>query len=200
MTATGLGQSDRANIEVLVETNVDDPGITSTLEEIHELKRPVTKAVAESVRILANSVAVTERHESAEAALWLPISLRPGKAYRCYRSPPVGFVSAWEQTTIDDLARMDIGPGLDQEAFDEMVRGKLMEIPIARQLLDSVEDVTMTSSEAARCFENNVTNDVAIEDLWRAFVSWMIWFYGDMVVEQEVSQIGIRRAKRLEEA
>ena len=197
VTAMGLGDLANSNIEVLVETHIDDPGVATTLDEIERLKRPVTVEMARTARVLAKSIVVTKIEGGEKSLAWLPISRRPEDAYRCYCCPPNGFVSTVEKATIEDVARMDIQPGLDEEEFNEAVRRQLMEIPIAEKLLGDVGDVTMTLADVHNFLETNATNEVTIRDLWRSFVRWMTCFHGDVLIEQEIAEVGIRRAIRI---
>ena len=42
-----------------------------------------------------------------------------------------------------------------------------------------------------------MTDDYGSNEIWEAFVQWMAYFYDDMVMKQEVSEIALRRAQLL---
>ena len=60
VTGAGLGEATgQTNIEVLIATTVDDPGVALTLAEISKVERPANRVLAEAARRLGDSLAVT---------------------------------------------------------------------------------------------------------------------------------------------
>ena len=58
VTLAGFGEGgESSNIEVLVETTIDDPGIVATLEAIAQAERAATRSMAQTARRLADSLA-----------------------------------------------------------------------------------------------------------------------------------------------
>ena len=199
VTLAGLGEGgDHSNIEILVETTVDDPGISATLKEVAEAERPATRSMAQSVRRLADSLANSASSVVSPDAPWFPGSRRPEHAYRFYTQPPNGYVGAADQVLLADLAGSDLQPGLDEEEFRRAIRSLLSMIPIAETLLESGEDMTLTRADASMYLETIAGEDFSANDLWSAFVNWMAHFYPDCVVKQEIAEIALRRARLLE--
>lgn len=198
VTLAGLGDGDdNNNIEVLVETTVDDPGIAATLKEIAQAERLATKEIAETARHLANSLSASTTLTTDLEALWFPCSRRPERAYRFYTVPPSGYVRASDRIVLADLASANIQPGLEQDEFKTEIRSLLAAIPIAKPILESAKDITITRADAHAYLENIAGDKFSSDDLWLAFVNWMTYFYPDRIMKQEISEIALRGARLL---
>lgn len=196
VTFAGMGEgTDGNNIEVLVEANADDPSVVATLHEILQAERPATRSTAEAARRLADSLCVETIRSEAVNAAWFPSSRRPEYAFHFYSRPPGGFVRESDNDLLADLARSDIHPGLDEEEFNSAIRSLLSEIPIAKVILDSMEDITLTRADARKLLDNVADEKFSVNDLWSAFVKWMAFFFSESVIEQEISEIALRRAQ-----
>ena len=198
VTLAGLGEGgDGSNIEVLVETAIDEPGIAATLEAIAQDERVATRSMARAARRLAESVTTSTTSAAALDASWFPGSRRPEQAYRFYAQPPSGFVGVANQVLLADLARSNLPPGLEESEFQDAIRSLLMAIPLAEALLVASEDTTLTRADASSWLEMISGDDFSPNDLWIAFVSWMAYFFSDRVMKQEVAEIALRRARLL---
>ncbi len=199
LTLAGLGEiGESSNIEILVETTVHDPGIAATLAAISEAERPATRHMAETVRRLADSLSNPKISAVALDAPWFPLSRRPEQAYKLYMQPPVGFVGAAERSLIADLANSNIQPGLDEKEFRQKIRSLLAEVEIAEDLLESSEDTILTRADANTFLETISGENFSANDLWSAFVNWMVYFYPDLVMKHEIAEIALRRARLLD--
>ena len=199
VTLAGLGEgNDYSNIEILVETTIDDPGIAAALEEITQAERPATRNMAQTARLLADSLANSVTSAVSPEAPWFPGSRRPEHAYRFYTQPPNGYVGAADQVLLADLAGSNLQPGLYEEEFRRAVRSLLSIIPIAETLLESGEDMTFTRADASMYLETIASEDFSANDLWNAFVNWMAYFFPDKVMKQEITEIALRRARLLD--
>ncbi len=197
VTLAGLGETgDRGNIEVLVETTIDDPGIAATLEAIDRFERPATRSMAQTARRLADSLAETAASAGVDAP-WFPGSRRPEQAYTFYAQPPSGFVGASDRVLLADLASSNLQPGLEEDEFRGAIRSLLAAIPLAETLLEATEDTTLTRADASSWLETVAGDDFSTNDLWIAFVNWMAYFFADRVMKQEIAEIALRRARLL---
>ena len=197
-TLAGLGEvGDGGNIEVLVETTIDDPGIAATLDEIAQAERPATRSMAQTARRLADSLAGSTASAVGLDAPWFPGSRRPEQAYTFYSQPPSGFVGAAERVLLADLASTNLPPGLEEDEFRDAIRSLLAAIPLAETLLEASEDTTLTRADANAWLETIAGDDFSTNDLWIAFVNWMAYFFSDRVMKQEVAEIALRRARLL---
>ena len=198
VTLAGLGEGrDTTNIEVLVETATDEPGIAATLEAIAEDERAATSSMARAVRRLAESLSSATTLAGTLIAQWFPGSRRPERAYGFYAQPPSGFLGGADQVLLDDVARANLPPGLDKGEFRDAIRSLLMPIPLAEDLLAASEDTTLTRADAASWLEAISGDDFSPNDLWIAFVNWMVHFFSDRVMKQEIAEIALRRAQVL---
>ena len=198
VTRAGLGEGrDDPNIEILVETTIDEPGIAATLDAITQDERPATRSMARAVRRLADSVITLTTSPGAPDAHWFPGSRRPERAYRFYTQPPSGFLGVADQVLLADLAGSNLPPGLSEEEFREAVRALLAKIPVAETLLAGTEDTTLTRADASSWLERISGDDFSPNDLWVAFVNWMVYFHSDRIIKQEIAEIALRRAQVL---
>ncbi len=197
VTLSGLGEAgDGANIEVLVETSIHDPGVVATLDSISSVERPANRTLAEAARRLGNrfpsSGSVTEAVE-----YWFPRSRTPERAYSMYLLPPEGFVGKADGILLRDLASLNLAPGLPEATFLADVRTLLAEIPLAGALLDAAEDTSLTRVDAMSQLELLADDEYTTGDLWIAFVNWMVYCFPEDVMKQEITEVALRRARLL---
>ena len=198
VTFAGLGGgTGQANIEVLVETEADDPGVVATLEEVADAERPATRAMAEDVRRLADSIVITEDEVVDLEGPWFPRSRKPEQAFRFYSRPPAGFVGAADRILLEDLGNANLAPGLGDGEFRTEMRERLAGIAIAQRVLGAQEDVTLRYSDARFFLEGIAVEEYSSKDLWLAFVGWMACFFSDEIIVQEITEVGLRRAQLL---
>lgn len=194
LTLAGLGErGHQSNIEVLVETDIRNPGIISTLDEIASVQRVATIQIAESARILADLFAEEGESDTRVTSSWLPGSRIPQHAFRLYSAPPTGFIGRAERTLLIDLASFQ--PGLDEEQFQQSVRSTLYSIPIVGQFLESTRDVSLSLSDVYSVLQMDIEDYLSIEDRWYALVQWMAHFFPEKVIIQERTELTLRRAQ-----
>ena len=198
VTLAGLGEGgDDGNIEVLVETTVDEPGIAATLEAIAQDERVATRSMARAARRLAERVTTPTPLPGALDGHWFPGSRRPEQAYGFYAQLPSGFLGVADQVLLADLARSNLSPGLGEGEFRDAIRSLLKAIPLAEALLAASEDTTLIRADASSWLEPISGDHFSSNDLWIAFVNWMAYFYSDRVMRQEIAEIALRRARVL---
>lgn len=196
VTFAGMGEGGGdSNIEVLVETVVDDPSIVATLREISQAERPATRAMARAARRLADNLPAEAKTPVDADAPWFPGSRRPEYAFHFYSRPPNGYVGTADGLLLADLARSNVQPGLDEDEFRSTIRSLLSAIPIADVILKSNQDRTFTRADAQSYLESIPGDQFSVTDLWNAFVNWMAYFFPDLVMKQEISEIALRRAQ-----
>ena len=196
VTLPGLGDTSDGNIEVLVATTVQDPGVASTLGDIAEAERPATRTLAEATRRLADNLVQSATEPDGETP-WFPHSRRPEHAFRLYSRPPTGFVVGADRILLSDIAGSNVPPGLEEQRFQTEIRALLATIPLAEALLDATEDITLTRADAHSHLELLAAGDFSTNDLWLAFVNWMAYFFPDQVMKQEITEVALRRAQVL---
>lgn len=209
VTLKGLGEIEDENIEILVETTTSEPNIIQVLSEIESSERSATKELAESIMNLAKSIPAAKNisdesqliFETESRNFWFPRSNKPELAYHFYSkikdSTPSKIA---DQVLIMDVATANVSPGLSRDEFYNFIRSRLATISIAKTVLDSRVDTTLSFDSAHSYLEaivNSYFPDFDTRDLWRAFVSWMSHYYSDEVIEQYISEIALRRAQLL---
>ena len=198
VTLAGLGEGgDGGNIEVLVESPINNPGVAATLEEIAQAGREATRSMARTARRLADSLVDSVTPAVPPDVPWFPRSRRPDQAYGFYAQPPDGFVGAADHVLIADLAGSNLPPGLDEQEFKDAIRELLAAIPPAEILLEASGDMTLTRADASSWLETITGGDFSTNDLWIAFVNWMVCFFPDRVMRQEIAEVALRHARLL---
>jgi len=196
VTNAGLGDADESNIEVLVATSACDQGIQATLAAIAEKGRPATQQMAATVRRLAASLSPSPAPD-VEPSVWFPRSRRAHDAYRLYSRPASNqeYLSLADRLLLSDLANANIPPGLGEDEFRVEMQELLQTIPLANTLLETEDDLTLTKADAQAYLTVRVTKEIQPNDLWTAFVNWMVCYYPRQVMKQEITEIALRRAR-----
>ena len=198
VTIAGLGEKgEGSNIEVLVETTIHEPEIAATLDAIAHEERVATRVMARAARRIANSMTTSGGAPDPPDTDWFPRSRRPDKAHVFYADPPSGFVGVADHVLLADLGRSNLPPGLEEGEFRDVIRSLLKAIPLAEVLLESSDDTLLTRADASAWLELVSGDDYSQNDVWIAFVSWMAYFYSDLVMTQEIAEIALRRARLL---
>lgn len=198
VTLAGLGEGRGSNnIEILVDTTIDDPGVAETLGEISKTERLATRDIAQITRHLADSLSASASSTAAIEILWSPVSRRPQDAYLFYTQPPSGYTTAADRTLLNDLAKANLQPGLEEDKFRSAIRSLLKAIPIAENFLKITEDTTLTFADTHSYFKEIAGDQFSANELWLAFVEWMAYFFNDQVMRQEITEIALRRAQIL---
>ena len=197
VTFSGLGEANRRNnIELLVQTTVHDSGVVSTLASISKLERPASQTLAIAARRLADRLPLAKNVNDAEQQ-WFPKSRTPERAFRFYAVPPQGFVGKADEILLQDLAKSNIPPGLPESAMRREVCSLLANVPLGGALLEAEEDTYITRLDAMSHLELLADKDYTTSDLWIAFANWMVYFFPEHVMKQEITEVALRRARLL---
>ena len=198
VTGSGLGDTDDGNIEILVATTTDNPGVQATLSAVAQSEQPATKDVAEWTRMLADRIQPIEEG-NIDLSPWFPRSRRAQDSYRLYSQLPITgklFLGAAEALLLSDIARTNVMPGLTEDQFRDEICTLLRSIPLAASFLSTTGDFTLTKAEAQAHLTLLTTERDTIDDLWCAFVNWMIHFFPRHATKQEITEVALRRAQR----
>lgn len=193
VTLAGLGEAGDSNIEVLVESTVDDPGVAATLAEIGNEERRATREMANVLEDMVQSL--EDLPGSVRVDGWIPKSFRAQDAYRVYSKPAQGYVTKADRILLADTAGADCQPGLEEAAFERRIRDRLSEIPFLKAFLGEDGDSMLRCVDVYDELEKYATDDYSVETLWRALVSWTTHFLRDRIIGQEVAEMALRRGK-----
>lgn len=191
----GFGEKD--NIEILIDTTVDNLSVKDTLDAISRTERQATRQDAETARRLATNYIPMVLVEPEIEPMWFPRSRMSERAFKIYRNPPIGYLSAADKILLEDIARANIQPGLEENQFRLKIRCLLAKMPLAKLLLDENKDVTFTKFNALPYISSIIGDEFSVEDLWLAFVNWMSYYFSDKFMKQEITEIALRRAEML---
>ena len=194
VTHSALGDAGRiGNIEVLVDSSTDDPGVLDTLAQIDREATPATDVMADAVRRLAD--AIPRSNEFVSSDIWHPLSRRPHRAYRVYSTNVPSYLTKADRAVLADVARCNIRPGLSEREFRFAIRDRLAAIPIAATILSASGDKLFTRTDVSPYLERLTTDAYTTRDIWEAFVKWMLFFYDDIVIQQQIAELALRRAQ-----
>lgn len=195
VTQYGLGEADgENNIEILVETTLDDSNVVNTLHAISLVERPADQLEAEKARRLADSFKTTSIKPDT---LWFPKSRKSERAYELYNSSPIGYVGTADQVLLDDIAGAGLQSGLNEKEFRLEIQKLLSKIPLAKSLLSGDKDMILTRADALPYINLALSSDFTKNDLWQSFVSWMSYFFSEILITQDISEVALRRAQIL---
>lgn len=193
-TNRGLGDFEDSNIEVLLESTTDAPDVIGVLSEIAKVEKLASIGLAEKIMTLATSLPQPEQ-EYVTTEFWFPRSNKPENAFSFYSRSPSTHLSEVDRILIYDLERANVPPDLSEQEFRFEIRSLLSEIPLADALLDVTTDITLTRADVHPQLSLLTTEEYSVNDLWRSFVNWMVYFFPDKVMRQEISEIALRRAR-----
>jgi hypothetical protein len=134
LTATAVGSTPKANIELLVEVGASHPEVKRALHQIDEVASDATLEQAFFVREQA-AFLESERQDGNTGLIWYPETRRPENLYLRY-SGRDRFTSAVRAGITRDLALLDIPAGLREEDFNTAVAARLQALPEIRKLTE----------------------------------------------------------------
>ena len=200
VTYSGFGDSADSNIEVLVATTLDDQGVAATLADIDRHERPATRELADQLRAVVDYLGQAA-HTTRLRATWLPCSRKPEAAYRryieLYSTSLTDDLTTAERLVVEDIASMNLAPGLAEREFDAAVRDCLAQIEPASDFLAGTGDALLTFKDTYSFLSGLDVGGYSEQDLWRAFIEWMAHFYPDRVMKQSITEIALRRAQHI---
>ena len=191
-TNKGFGDVDNSNIEILLESSVDDPNIEYTLSKIDKIEKIATVKMAEKIMVLATSLL---QQDISVDEFWFPRSNKPDDAFEFYSNMPEEYLSEADRLLLLDLERTKIPPGLSEPEFRFEICSLLSEIPLVDALLDVTNDITLTRSDVHPQLKLLENEEFSVNDLWRSLVNWVAYFFSDQVMRQEISEVALRRAR-----
>ena len=198
VTHSGFGDSPDSNIEVLIATTLEDQGVAATLADIDRHERPATRELAGQLRAVMDYLGQTT-HTTRLRTTWLPRSRKPELAHRRYTelystNLPDDLTTA-ERLVVEDIASMNLAPGLAARQFDAAVRDRLEQIEPGRSFLAGTGDALLTFKDTYSFLSGLDVEGFSEQDLWRAFIEWMAHFYPDRVMKQSITEVALRRAR-----
>lgn len=138
VTATALGLSNEPNIEITVAVHASHPSVVEVLTGLERLCTPATPGLAETMRSQADlyTASAPERAQESRQA-WLPVTQSPERMFPAYSGADLDLPHAVLRGVVEDLAALDVPPGLSEDAFNLVVRHKLHTLPELSDLEES---------------------------------------------------------------
>ncbi|SDN04947.1 phospholipase D family protein [Actinacidiphila guanduensis] len=200
LTGKATGRVPAANIELLIETGKAHPEVERVLAAIEATAVPGTVELAEQIREQASllqsdedSPRVVVPGQDEQPARWLPETRNPDRLYRVYNGRHRHIGSDVLAGVIRDLTYLDIGPGLDEQAFGSAILGRLHAMP-ELQGLTAAGRMNLAEMQA----ELLAAGDLSAEQAQRAVETIAAWLrYFDDVHFVPIGPWEIRQGKEL---
>lgn len=196
VTLAGFGESENSNIEILIKTDIYNSDVKSVLSEIMQNTKPATFEIAKSIRRIADSIDVSSL-SLTDSYVWLPKSRTPEKSFDYYCNPPSEHLFEVDRILLQDIATANFQPGLSMVEYNEQIRLLLLNFPFAHSIIENPIDRIISFEDSHSYFEEYSGDGFSSEDLWIAFVKWMVYFFEDEVMEKEITKKALRRAKKV---
>ncbi|MFJ6212308.1 phospholipase D family protein [Streptomyces sp. NPDC092296] len=137
LTGKATGRVPAPNIELLIESDTAHPEVQRVLAALEANMVPGTVELAEQIREQASLMrddedspgVVVPGHHGEQLARWLPETRNPDRLYRVYNGRHRHVGSDVLIGVLRDLAHLDIGPGLNEQAFGAEVLARLRAMP-----------------------------------------------------------------------
>lgn len=188
LTHRALGWVDPANLELLVPVDPSDPEIaafekyllSSSVEVDDELLAAVNDAVTAlhqagyepPLRPEDGPMSATE-----DLAHWVPLCPSPDRLFNVYADINIWeLVTAAERDARQDLAVLNVPPGLSRENFERFVAAALDQMPLVNEI--DRKAASGLQDEAAIALLNEkgeLSHDAEIH--WRIFKGWLTHFF-----------------------
>jgi len=84
---------------------------------------------------------------------------------------------------------------MNEEEFKLAIQKLLSEIPLAKSLLSGDKDMVLTRADALPHIYLASDSKFTKHDLWQSFVSWMSYFFSEILITQEITEVALRRAQ-----
>lgn len=180
LTNKAMGTTPQHNLELLVETDSSHPEIQHLLESIRLTTITATEEMAAAIRqqaqlfAQANNATVFVPGESTlRLTSWYPATRRPDRLYAAYLgkddAPP-----AVRKGYAQDLAFLDVPPGLNENAFNEVIRQRLGGMPEIARLVggEQLTNLDIQASVAARA----AVSEREAQRIAETIAAWLRYF------------------------
>lgn len=179
LTATALGWSAVPNLELLV------PSVASEIEALEGelLKESVvaTDELAAEVDAIAKLLAphtdlprvdVTHPHATA----WVPTLRLPADLFVAYHRGTAALTSRSAAAAAEDLAVLDLPPGLDREQFDRLVGHRLLSYDVIRTIDRFVLEPRRFGEVRRLIGDLLELGRYEADESWQTVMRWMLEF------------------------
>lgn len=164
LTGKATGRRQPQNLELLLEVPETHPEVQRLLEQIRLTGVPGTVEMAQQMRDHAGLLIQDESsprfviaagEDDQPTTYWRPETRSPRRLYPVYRGAKHNYPSEILACVVRDLARLEIPPGLDEQAFSKVVLSRLRTMPEVEQLITegrlSMADLQQRLREADGC-------------------------------------------------
>ncbi len=181
LTGKATGRVPAANVELLIETDTTHPEVQRVLAVLEANAVPGTVELAEQIREQASlmrsdedSPRVVVPGQDEQPARWLPETRNPERLYRVYNGRHRHIGSDVLAGVLRDLAYLDIGPGLNEQAFGSEVLARLRSMPELRALTEAGR-MNLADAQTALLASGELTTEQAQRAV-ETIAAWLHYF------------------------
>ncbi|WP_395295265.1 phospholipase D family protein [Kitasatospora hibisci] len=181
LTGKATGRVPAANVELLVEVGTNHPEVQRVLAAVNASAVPGTVELAEQIREQASLMRddedgprVVVPGQDEQPTRWLPETRNPERLYRAYNGRHRHIGSDVLAGVLRDLAYLDIGPGLDEQAFGSEVLAKLHSMP-ELHALTAAGRMSLADAQAALLASGELTAEQAQRTV-ETIAAWLHYF------------------------
>lgn len=189
ISGRALGWHSMPNLELLLETNADNPIVREGEKEIIRTSYLLTTEIASSVRAAAATLSPAEQTEQSdgiettgENQFWIPACMRPEVLWDVQTH---GDVACATRRVVEaakrDLSLLSVPAGLPKAAFEKIVQGLFKASPLYQKLSKVLSGSGLVDQDAAAWLTHEYGAYLAESpgDTWTTIKSWLRHFDSD---------------------
>lgn len=204
LTATALGWTATPNLELLTEV----PRDTQQIRELEDrLTMEVVEATADLAAEIEEAAALLPRtvpeiqladvdQEGGLMTAWYPALRAPRDLYVAYSSGIDRLTSASARAAATDLAALELPSGLDEPAFEAVVRSRLLQSPLVQTIDELLKTSQRFGAVRAVIQERLELTREEADFAWQTLMRWLLEFFPERYDRRvgNWSEVLVRRA------
>ncbi len=201
ITNAALGWSRTPNLELLVPMQLNDhllafeeqltDDVITVDDALHDAVALATERFKSTMLPLTSVeepvIALQDEAESSsvkqESVYWLPQTRYPEHLYTVYSGELEQVTTATAKTSLEDLAFLQIPPGMSREAFEACVAGILLLLPITQELDQFVQSPRRFGEMRQWLAQHPRTKEMNRDEVtyaWQVLMRWLLYFLPSM--------------------
>ena len=181
LTAKALGWARTPNLELLLKVPAGDPEVETLERALRHTSIPATTAIAAEVERVAAMLPTAlpspppmELRNVKRA--WLPLLRDPSDLFVAYRGSANRLSRNSSASAINDLAWLEVAPGLDRDSFEALVGTRLLQAKVVQQI-DGLLAEPRRFGEIRDLLANTLDlNREEASFAWQTLMRWMLYF------------------------
>ena len=187
LTLTAFGLLSAPNLELLIRAAQNSAGLPGFEEQLLAGTVDVDEDLVNLTRIAVSRLPALLETEDADPfgpaeprllTTWVPALRQPEDLILAYEGRSDVLTSVALRSAAADLDMLRIPPGLDQPAFEAVVRANLLCMPVVAAVSRFISE-PRRFGEVRNMLEQLLESAEAASREWQALLRWMVYFLGD---------------------